>query len=575
MAELLRTQGYRVQVSGVPSAATPQVSFGQQPRPEVEFQARANYQQTLAQVVDRISETAFGIAKKFGEEAGQQYVIQNPVTDQQIKDMAAGRIDPNLVSWSPLNVFSAAVRKSRAIEVSGHILAEGRKIANDLMIQAEDGTVNTETATSKLSAFMESAGTSLAQIDPDASLRFRANMATIGSAVVDKVAQIDLMRRQSVNRAKLDFAYNHVLTTMNNFITRDVVDPNIYQILAGLEEAFYNEASVMVSLEAANGYRSEFRKDIERLKLNLVAGYVTNAENPIAAFDELRKGKTKNQFINSLVSPTSTNRMAMLDAARKELTAFNTLEDQRVSERERQGVAFEAQFADALAANDRISMNNALDNLRYLSPSKYASLKKVASEGGGVFAFTDNANVVADLERKLNNPFGPKVSVNEVFSLRGQLTQSSFSRYVNAAKTMEDQQIEIMLEYAASQIGMQRGGLVMPGVERARQEKIISDLKIRFIDARRLNPNLSPLEFLDANLDKTRRTATASSDNEVFTKIQSFTYRSRQAFDKAIRDAELNKQTDQANMLKEQRTYFLDAVKNGVIDGNGNRINKQ
>lgn len=575
MAELLRTQGYRVQVSGVPSAATPQVSFGQQPRPEVEYQARANYQQTLAQVVDKLSETAFGIAKKFGEEAGQQYVIQNPVTDQQIKDMAAGRIDPNLVSWSPLNVFSAAVRKSRAIEVSGHILAEGRKIANDLMIQAEDGTVNTETATSKLSAFMESAGTSLAQIDPDASLRFRANMATIGSAVVDKVAQIDLRRRQSVNRAKLDLTYNHVLATMNNFITRDVVDPNIYQILAGLEEAFYNEASVMVSLEAANGYRSEFRKDIERLKLNLVAGYVTNAENPIAAFDELRKGKTKNQFINSLVSPTSTNRMAMLDAARKELTAFNTLEDQRVSERERQGVAFEAQFADALAANDRISMNNALDNLRYLSPSKYASLKKVASEGGGVFAFTDNANVVADLERKLNNPFGPKVSVNEVFSLRGQLTQSSFSRYVNAAKTMEDQQIEIMLEYAASQIGMQRGGLVMPGVERARQEKIISDLKIRFIDARRLNPSLSPLEFLDANLDKTRRTSTASSDNEVFTKIQSFTYRSQEAFDKAIRDAELNKQTDQANMLKEQRTYFLDAVRNNVIDKNGNRINKQ
>jgi hypothetical protein len=574
MAELIRTQGYRTQVQGVPGAATPSVSFGQS-RPEIAFQAQANYQQTIAQALDRMSNTMFGLAETFGQEAGQQYVAENKITEQQLKDMVAGKVDPELVSGSPMNVFSAAVRKARAIEVSGHVLAEGRKLANDLMIQAEEGAVDTETVTSKISAFMDNAGSSLTQIDPDASLRFRANMATIGSTVIDKVAQVELKRRQTVNRAKMDLAKDHTLAVMNNLLTQDAVNPDIYNILAGLEEAFYNEAAVMVSPEAANTYRTEFRKDIEQLKLNLVAGYVTGADNPIAAFDQLRKGKTNNEFINSLVAPEATNRMAMLDAARKELSAFNTLEEQRVAENERQAVKSEADFADALAAGDRERMNAILDDVRSVSPKTYSTLKKVLSEGGGVFAFTDNGNVVADLESRLNDPYGAKVTVQEVFEKRGLLTQASFSKYINAANAMEDEQVEMMVDQAASREGMMRGAVLMPGVDRARKERLIADLKVKFFNERRNNPNVDVFDFLDRNFDKTKRTSTQATDSEVFNKLQSFTYTSEQAFNEAIRNAERTKNTAQANTLKQQRTEFLDAVKNGVIDANGQRINKQ
>jgi hypothetical protein len=574
MAELIRTQGFRTQVQNVPGAATPSVSFGQR-RPEIAFQAQANYQNNIAQAIDRMSNTLFGLSEAFGQEAGQQYVAESPITAQQLKDMVAGKIDPELVSGSPMNVFSAAVRKARAIEVSGHVLAEGRKLANDLMIQAEEGKVDTQTATSNLSSFMDNAGSSLAQIDPDASLRFRANMATIGSTVIDKVAQVELKRRQAVNRAKMDLSRDDTLRVMNNLLTQDTVNPEIYNILGALEESFYNEASVMLSPAAAEGYRTEFRKDIEQLKLNLVAGYVTGADNPIAAFDQLRKGKTNNEFINSLVAPEATNRMAMLDAARKELSAFNTLEEQRVAENERQAVKSEADFADALAAGDRERMNAILDDVRSVSPKTYSTLKKVLSEGGEVFAFTDNGNVVADLEVRLNNPRGARVTVQEVFAKRGQLTQGTFSKYINAAKAMEDEQIRLMMDQAAAQLGMESGPVLMPGVERARQVRAISDLKLKFQAERQRNPDVDVFEFLDKNFDKTRRGATQATDNEVFNKLQSFTYKSEQAFNEAIRNAERSRNTAQANTLKQQRTEFLDAVKNGVVDANGQRIKSQ
>jgi hypothetical protein len=574
MAELIRTQGFRTQVQNVPGAATPSVSFGQR-RPEIAFQAQANYQNNIAQAIDRMSNTLFGLSETFGQEAGQQYVAANPITEQQLKDMVAGKIDPKLVSGSPMNVFSAAVRKARDIEVSGHVLAEGRKLANDLMLQAEQGQVDTETVTSKLSAFMDNAGSSLTQIDPDASLRFRANMATIGSTVIDKVAQVELKRRQAVNRAKMDLSKDYTLAVMNNLLTQDQVNPDIYNILATLEESFYNEAAVMVSPAAAEGYRTEFRKDIERLKLNLVAGYITGADDPIAAFDQLRKGKTPNEFINSLVAPDATNRMAMLDAARKELSAFNTLEEQKIAENERQAVVLEADFADALARGDREGMNAILDDVRSVSPKTYSTLKKVVSEGGGVFAFTDNGNVVADLERRLNDPYGARVTVNEVFNKRGQLTQGTFSKYINAAKEMEDEQVEMMVDQAASREGMMRGAVLMPGVDRAKKERLIADLKVKFFNERRNNPNVDVFDFLDRNFDKTKRTATVATENEVFNKIQSFTYKSEQAFNDAIRNAERTRNTASANTLKQQRTEFMDAVKNGVIDANGQRINKQ
>jgi hypothetical protein len=267
--------------------------------------------------------------------------------------------------------------------------------------------------------------------------------------------------------------------------------------------------------------------------------------------------------------------MAMLDAARKELSAFNTLEEQRIAQNERVSLDLQVNFADALASNNQAAMNNILDNLRTVNRAEYVKLKKVASEGGGVFGITDNGNVVADLERKLNNPYGPKVTVDQVFALRGQLTQASYSKYINAAKAMEDEQINLMVDQAASQLGMMRGAVLMPGAGRARQERIISDLKVKFFNERRRNPNVDVFDFLKENFESTKKISSQAADNATFSKIQSFTYKSSSAFEDAIRNAHLTKNKAAYDLLVDQRNEFLDAVKAGIIDENGKRISRE
>jgi hypothetical protein len=126
MAELIRTQGYRAQVGGVPGAATPSVSFGQQRQPNIEFDVKANYQRALSNTLDRISQSAFGIAEQASQRAGAQFALENQLTKEQLDAMARG--DMSTVDLgSPLNAFSATVRKARAIELSGHMEVEARQ----------------------------------------------------------------------------------------------------------------------------------------------------------------------------------------------------------------------------------------------------------------------------------------------------------------------------------------------------------------------------------------------------------------------------------------------------------------
>jgi hypothetical protein len=99
--------------------------------------------------------------------------------------------------------------------------------------------------------------------------------------------------------------------------------------------------------------------------------------------------------------------------------------------------------------------------------------------------------------------------------------------------------------------------VLMPGVERARQERALSDLKVKFFNERQRNPNVDVFQFLKDNFKDTQATATATTDSQVFQEIQSFTYKTRESLDKAIRDAQNpNSSTynaDQANTLKQQR----------------------
>lgn len=297
MAQLPQTQSFRAQVSQAPSAVTPGVSFGQQ-RPEIAYQEQANYQGTVSKVLDRLTTTLFGIAQDESQRAGLQFAAENRLTAEQLRAMATGDVS-ELDLGNPLNVFNNAVRKARAIEVSAHAEDEGREKLLELLKQAERGEIDTQVVREKITAITNGWGEVVAKIDPEASYKYRASMATMGNKVIDKVGEIEGKKRLIANRIKLDRMYQNLQKEITLYASSEPpIDPNTGQpmsldmITDSLKQNFLNNALALGGVQAADLYMPRIDKEITEAKINSVTQVLIMDENfgKPGTLDALRAG---------------------------------------------------------------------------------------------------------------------------------------------------------------------------------------------------------------------------------------------------------------------------------------------
>jgi hypothetical protein len=370
MAELMRTQGYRAQVSGVPGAATPSVSFGQQRRPDIEFQAAANYQQTLAQSIDRMSQIAFGYAEKLGERAGQQFALENPLTKEQLDAMSRGDMS-SVNLGSPLNVFSSVVRKARAIELSAHMEAEARNEMVSLYDQASKGLINTEDAKGKIEGLLNAGGSTLGQVDPDAAYKYRASIAAMGGKVIDEIGKVELKRRAIINQQKLSTDYRNVMSVINSYMSGSLpINPetgkewDMNEVIGAAKSNFLANAFALGGLPAMESYAAQIDKDIREAKIGAVTRELTKDEyylNPTQTINRILAGDL-NDARQAMADLAATD----FDAAKAVAANFRTM----VSDRRQQRSDEE---------NIRKSENNAAANnllIEYFTPGTGSSRKR-------------------------------------------------------------------------------------------------------------------------------------------------------------------------------------------------------
>jgi len=581
MAQLPSVTPYNVQVTGVGGAATPGVSFGAQRRPEVAFQAQAQYQQTLSKALDRISSTLFGVAEVSAERAGKQFVADQPADELTLQAMVSG--NPEVIQGamrnlgaggSSMNVYSAAVNKARAIELSAYAEREGQKLIQDLETQVAAGGMRALDAINQFSNHVDGVSSGLADLEPDASFKYRATMATIGRSFINNVSSTELKRVRTINMAATNEAYELRINDIARELNKEVVDPNVFETVTKLQENFLVNATVTVGEGEAAKYAERFKKDILEIQTNMAASYVELGGDPYDNYNKLRLGRTRNPLLDAMMAPNAPTSRAMRDAALKALTNAETIRKQQESIKASEAKMRMADFADQIAVGDVEGMKTTLRDIRSLDPVQYAKLKKDFDDRDTVFARRDNQMVVADLERRLNDPYREKVTVSEIFNLKNNLSQSTYTRLINSAKSMEDEQIRIMEKELASTFGMTQQIVLNPNIQRQKQEKKLAEAKSRFIQMRRDNPDLNAMTFIqDQNiLDQVDKKAEKAVNTEVINRIQSRKYKSLEAFDIAIRQAAIAKNATNQAELTRQRAELEDAIKNKIVDENGNAI---
>jgi hypothetical protein len=180
----------------------------------------------LAQILDRMSASAFQTAGQMREQEGLQFAAQNPLTTEQIESakggvtfgMGANRTES--VSTSSLNFFDQAVAKARSLELSGHFEIEGRNELVKLLSQVEAGQIDSAQVAAKVQTMSDGYSKSLAKIDPEASIKFRATMATHGNTVLNAAYKAELDRAKSQRIAKFDSDFDNSIRLLEQTISQ-------------------------------------------------------------------------------------------------------------------------------------------------------------------------------------------------------------------------------------------------------------------------------------------------------------------------------------------------------------------
>ena len=208
-----RIESGQIQIRG--AGAVPMVQVQPQQVDYIGPRVAAQGASQMAQILDRMSANTFQAAAEMRQQEGLQFAAQNPLTSEQVQ-YAKNGIDSEGWFKGPNNqqvqvptidstgYFAKAVAKARSLELAGHFEIEGRNELVKLLAGVEDGSVNSEQVSAKIKTMSDGYSKSLANIDPEASIKFRATMATHGNTVLNAAYKAELDRAKAQRIAKFD-----------------------------------------------------------------------------------------------------------------------------------------------------------------------------------------------------------------------------------------------------------------------------------------------------------------------------------------------------------------------------------
>jgi hypothetical protein len=286
MADLPLLQSGRVEAAGIPGAVLPTVNA-----PQVDYvglKAGAQYQNTVSQTLDRLSNQLFGIAKTAATEAGLQYAADNPLTDEQLQAAKMGDLGA-MKSGGALNIFDQAVRKARSFELSSTFEMEARSQMTGMLTAVEMGKATTEQVQNKLTSMMDGFSRSLAQVDPEASLKFRATSATMGNTVLVKAAEFEMKREKAQRLAKFDADFDNSTRLLEAAVSQGFwVDPttqqkrSIEELADVYRQTITTSALLLGDVQVQKQYSDKFEAALKGAKINAVTKYLLTDEKSMA-----------------------------------------------------------------------------------------------------------------------------------------------------------------------------------------------------------------------------------------------------------------------------------------------------
>lgn len=316
MATRLESGNVQVrQVGGVPMQHVNQ----QQTNYMFAANAQAQEANTLARILDDMSNSIGEYAAKKRFEEGLQFAAENPLTPEQLQIAKEGF--PSAIPGvgkisSEVGFFGKAVQKSRSLELSSHFEVEGRNELTKLLADVQNGIVTSDQVGAKIATMTEGYAKSLASVDPEASLKFRATMATHGNTVLNAAYEAELKRQKAQRIAKFDMDFDNGVQLLEAAVSQQ--PEMINQIADVFRTNIYNQSLLLGDASLQKEYSTKFETALRNAKINALTKEFRNDKymaDPMATLYKISNGDA------GKLSPVLKQLNLMDDKATAEISA--------------------------------------------------------------------------------------------------------------------------------------------------------------------------------------------------------------------------------------------------------------
>jgi hypothetical protein len=293
-----RIESGRMQMAGVGGVPMQQIT----PR-QIDYTTAANIQargaNQLAQVIDRMSQTAFQMAGELSKQAAMEDVANTPLTPEQLEAAKNGDMSQLGIGGSRLNIYDATVRKARSFELASAFDTEAKAEVIKILSDVENGKATSEQAANKLNTMTRGFSQSLAQVDGDAALKFTASMGVYANTVMAEAYKSEQKRTKEKNALLLDSNFNNTMklvepTLLQGFwVDAEGNEQPVEPLLDVYRKTISDKAFAAGGLPMANQYLAKFDAAVAEAKVNAATKVALGDEymaDPVVGLNLLRSG---------------------------------------------------------------------------------------------------------------------------------------------------------------------------------------------------------------------------------------------------------------------------------------------
>lgn len=244
---------------------------------------------TMANILDRMSTSAFGVATEMRQREAIQFAAENEITPKQLQLAKEGipQAIPGLGEISgDFTVFGRALKKARTLQLAGHFEIEGRNELAKLLTEVQNGRISSKDVAVKIKTMTDGLAKSLAQVDGEASIKFRATMATHGNTVLSSAYESELKRVKDQERIKFDMDFDNGIRLLEATVSQkpDMID----QIADVFRTNVANQALLLGDLGLQKEYSTKFETALRNAKIGAVTRHILT-NDVLIADPQLRK----------------------------------------------------------------------------------------------------------------------------------------------------------------------------------------------------------------------------------------------------------------------------------------------